>query len=88
MKKKIHRRNRRHRFLLSRKFATILIGLGFGLTFMELLLLCWFDWRHAVVGGAMFGTMLACYYNGIMIDLQQERERQRTYQLRRSRRSA
>ena len=86
MRKRIHRRNMRQGFLLSRKFAAIMISLGFGFAFGELLALCWFDWRQCILGGAMFGAMFGCFYDGLMQDLERERERRRVYRVGGSRR--
>lgn len=81
MKRKIRRRNRRNSFLLSRQFATILIGLGFGLAFAGLLTICLFEGWKVVLGGAGFGLMFALWYDGLMQELEKERERRRVYRV-------
>ena len=82
MKRKIHRRRKRNSFLMSRRFAVILIGLGFGLAFGELLAMCMFEGWKILLGGLGFGAMIALWYDGLMQELEKERERQRTWDIR------
>ena len=82
MKNKVHRRRVCHSFMLSRKFAAALIGLFAGLAMGEFCYFCLIGLKMSLVFGVGFGYMLYNFYLGIMQDLQEERERRRTWTLK------
>ena len=82
MRRKIHKRRVRHSFMLSRKFAAALIGLFAGVAMGEFCYFCLIGLKMSLVFGVGFGYMLYNFYLGVMQDLQEERERRRTWTLK------
>lgn len=79
MIKKIRRSNKRKSFVMSRKFAALLIGLFAGVAMGEFGYMCLLGVKMSVIFGAGFGYMIYNFYLGVMQDLEEERRRRTTY---------